>query len=100
MKPISFILNGKRWRLKWQRRVIYKGERVDGICHHDDQLVAVDRTNKGRTELETYVHELGHAAGLHYEPFVESACEDVCKVLWKLGYRKLTPAQMKSLGID
>jgi hypothetical protein len=100
MNPISFLMNGKRWKLKWQRAIQDKGVQCYGICHHDDRIVAVLKSLKGQPELETYVHELGHAAGLYHEPFVESACRDVTAVLWKLGYRRLTPEQIETLGID
>lgn len=88
-KPVrSFLLRGKRWKLKWPRRIIVKGELCDGACVYEKGEIRVRPTLSSFETLETLLHEMLHAAhpDLDEKPVTETA-HDIARVLWRLGYR-------------
>ena len=102
-EPISsdvraFILNNKRWRFsrKYDLGRSAEGHPVLGKCDPPDQPnkgIRVLATLKGEKELDTIIHEALHAAAWTVldEGFVDQTAEDLARLLWRLGYRKVHP---------
>lgn len=101
MEPVSFTMLGKRWRLRWVSRLSLNGDKLLGLCDIEKKTISVRKDLPPLAELDTILHELTHA-GHEYlsEDAVEYSTTDAAKLLWKLGYRRTTKEQRKTLGID
>lgn len=99
MKHTTLILNGNRWKYKRPVKVMFKGKRVDGTFDFGTKTIRVDKSLGGKEEMETDVHEIDHVVHSELdEPVVERNAKQKTEAYWKLGYRKLTPEQLKILG--
>lgn len=96
LKPLTFLLNGKRWQFL-RTRITEKmpdGSRIYGRCSPPDarpKKVEVDDRIKGELELDTVIHELLHASAWDVldEGFVDGTASGIARVLWRIGYRKV-----------
>ncbi len=91
-------LGGKRWTFERPRSITEKGITCDGICDAETRTIKVAKSLTGLLELETILHEMGHATGEFLdEDFVTERARDESRGLWQLGYRRLSPAEIKGL---
>ena len=101
MANVIINLFGRRWKYLRPRRCVLKGEDCDGICDWHKHELRVRRDLKGLREMDTDLHELRHASSDFLdEIFVDKESSVIAAAMWKLGYRKLTKQQRKTLGID
>lgn len=82
-------IRGKRWEFLRKR---LNGDYC-GWCDAPDaprKKIIVDDRLKGFDELDTILHEIGHAADFDKcEDYVEQVATDMARVLWRLGYRRV-----------
>lgn len=84
---------GKVWTLVWEK----VDRRKDGYGQCDapetpGKRILIDPRAKGEAELETYLHEMLHAADWHKDEYwVEHVARDIARTLTRLGYKKETP---------
>ncbi len=102
MKPIALNLGGHVYRYKRPVKLVREGHECDGYCNYEKKLVEVRRDLTGAEEHETDVHETLHAAApyLGEDYAVGPVAKQLAAAYRKLGYRKLTAEQLKTLGID
>lgn len=94
-------LNGADWTLKRPSRLTLHGKDLWGRCDYEKRTILVHKTADGLTELDAIVHESLHAQEqVVYEDFAERVGSEISAILWKLGYRKLSAADRRTLGID
>lgn len=83
------ILN-KVWTLA--REVLDRRKEGWAKCDSPDTIgkrIVIDSRAKGRDELETYIHEMLHAADWWKDEYwIENVAHDIARVLTRLGYRK------------
>ena len=94
-QEITFHLNGKRWRFLRE----YLPEDRDGDCDPPTtkgKAIRVDKRAKGKLELYLTLHEVRHAENWHMydEDYVKQVSHDHTNLLWRLGYRRLTPEEI------
>lgn len=89
----SFLINGVRWLWRYTR---LKGQAVgwaqwpDKRNPHLDKKVLIDERLKGRARLNTEIHEYLHAANPTLsEEHVTQQGDDLSRILWALGYRRM-----------
>ena len=83
---MMLTIMGKRWTLR-RARIKEHGE-CDGP-HISGKEIRVRAGLKGRAELETYIHEMLHAADwMKDEEWVQQTGHDLARALWRLGYRR------------
>jgi hypothetical protein len=101
LPAIKLNLGGKRWTYKRPRSITQDGIECDGLCDSETRTIKVSKSLTGLEELDANIHEMVHATGQFLdEEFVDESSTEMARALFKLGYRKLAPAQMKTLGID
>lgn len=101
MGQVSLTLNGKRWSVRRPSRIIHDGEEVRGLYCEANRAISVRKDLTGVDELATFLHEMIHAIDDRLdEYFVEQESLELSVALDKLGYRRLSPAQIKSLELD
>lgn len=90
-------LLGKRWRLIFGplgRHRTDDGGRVDGWCDDPSRprkSILIDSRLSGQRELDVLLHEMMHACDwAKDEEFITRQATDIAKVLWKLGYRRIS----------
>jgi hypothetical protein len=102
MKPITLTIHGQRWKYLRPTRIVRDGDECDGYCTFDTQTIEVKRSLDVADETETDCHELGHAfmpwADGHR--FIDRFGKEFSVALYRLGYRKLTPDQIKQLEAE
>lgn len=85
----------KMWTLKWVPNL----GQCWGDCSDRDapgRTVRFKQGLKGQDELEVLLHEFLHCGGFHLsEEFVDEWANDVARILYKLGYRKVNDATRK-----
>lgn len=93
----------KRWKLTFERlphkrhEDAGKGPEPNGARYGDcfppdskDKRIRISDRLRGRHQLEVIAHEVLHAAWWALdEDFVRECAEDLGRVLWRLGYRKV-----------
>jgi hypothetical protein len=86
---------GRRWQLKHVSNLTgpqpqpVNSTIVLGKCYHDTKEIAILSGMDEMDEMDTYIHEVTHAACPFLEEnFVKQFSNDLTKVLWDLGYRK------------
>lgn len=100
MKPVAISIHGKRWAYKRPRRLVYRGDECDGLCNFDKRTISVRSGLAGVYEFEVDLHECRHAlSDFLDEDFVDNDSAQLADILTKLGYRKLTGPQLRTLGI-
>ncbi len=98
MPTPKFILGGKKWRYTRPVKCDVGGKWQDGYCCHETKTIAVRRDFEGLDELVMVLHEMRHALNDYLdERYVESESEDLGAALHTLGYRRLSPAEIKAL---
>jgi len=84
-------LLGKRYRISFEHPVVANGKIVDGSCDPPNcrnKTIHVDSNLTGARRMEILIHEMLHACDWHKdESWVETAAQDISRVLWRLGYR-------------
>lgn len=101
MKSLSFTTGGKRWTLRFTKDPRHEGKSVWGNFDPNTRIIRVSTKCSPEIELDTTIHEANHAIYEFIdEEYVDSGSTDLKNILWKLGYRRLTPEQMKTLGIE
>ena len=89
--PRSIMVGGKRWRLMFEDL----GKTYNGLCDSPDtpnKAIHIHRAllKKPQDLLRTALHEGMHAQGWHIdEGYIEKASEDLARMLWLLGYRRI-----------
>jgi hypothetical protein len=80
-----FQIDGQKWLWRYSP---LKGT-ADGWTEFDKRKVLIDSRLKGRTRLETEIHEGLHASfgKTISEESVTQTAHDLAKILWLLGYR-------------
>lgn len=67
----------------------------NGLCDPPEKQgkkITVRKSLRGQAELEILVHEMLHACDFHKdETWIDTTAHDITQVLWRLGYRKVTP---------
>ncbi len=58
--PKECNIVGKRWRIKWLRRVKLGGESVSGACYYDKCLIKVCTKQDPQQMRDTLLHEVIH----------------------------------------
>lgn len=92
---------GKKWTLKRPAKLTLDGEGCYGRCDYHTRTILVLKRLLGFDELDTFIHEGIHAiCEIIDESFVGCMATDLANLLWRLGYRKLSRAQRKALGIE
>jgi len=86
-----FLLGGVKWLLRLTR---LRGNAAGWACMPDEKnpqiqrKILIDCRLKGRSLLETIIHECLHAIFPQLsEESVTAAARDIARVLWALGYR-------------
>ncbi len=91
-------LGGKRWTYERPRSITFEGHACNGICDSETRTIKVEKSLVGLPELETTLHEMDHATGDFLdEDFVTISAKEKATALWQLGYRRLSPAEIKAL---
>jgi len=89
---VRIKLLGKRWRIERPRSITRDGEPQHGECDPPTtpgKAIRIVSYVKDRVELETYLHEMLHAATWDMsEEWVEETAHDLSVALWRLGYRR------------
>lgn len=87
---MQVTIRGKRWNLLFQK--IKKKEDCVGLCESPTKKGKRILVEKGLSEEETLrvvCHEIMHAAYWDLdEEAIDTASEDLARILWKLGYRR------------
>lgn len=103
MLPFYFTINKRRWKFIREPLSDY---RKDGIVHErhglcdppetKDKAVRVHSRRTGLLELWSIIHEVRHAENwdMYDEDYVDAVSGALAKLLWRLGYRKLTPEEL------
>lgn len=66
------------------------GDHLHGECDHDDRKILVSERAVGKLQLDTLIHECLHAAFPWMREFmVNLIAEQLAKILWKRGYRRV-----------
>lgn len=80
-----FQIDGSKWLWRYSP---LKGH-ADGWTEWEKRKVLIDKRLKGRTRLETEIHEGLHASfgKTISEESVTQTAHDLAKILWALGYR-------------
>ncbi len=99
MKQTTLILGGEKWTYKRSPKVYFKGELVDATYDFATHTIDVTKRLKGFAEMESDIHEIDHVMHDEHEKKVTRKSREKTRALRKLGYRKLTPEQIKILGI-
>lgn len=83
---------GKRWELVFQK---LPDDQL-GECDSPDtrgKQIRIDPRVSGELELDTIIHEIRHAE--LFQVFSEEWCEfsssSLARILWRLGYRRISP---------
>ena len=64
------------------------GGEVTGCCQDESELIEISTRIKGRTRLDTEIHESLHAClPMLHEHIVETTASNIAAFLWRLGYR-------------
>jgi hypothetical protein len=85
---MQVTIRGKRWNLEFRK--LPGGDL--GKCDSPEtpnKTIVVNPNQKGVDVLGTILHEAMHAA--HWdldEEAIDSASDDIAKILWRLGYRR------------
>lgn len=84
----------RRWRLRYVKNL----PDCWGKCDPPDKVgrtITVSKEASGLKELDTLIHEMQHACNWLQasEEFIGQSSTDIAKVLWRLGYRKVTNGQ-------
>jgi hypothetical protein len=91
---IHVTILGKRWRLRFTK--LARG--TDGECDaptDPDKEIRIAQGLGEKTQLETLIHEALHAADWSKdEAWVEQVGCDIARLLWRLGYRRKTNADV------
>jgi hypothetical protein len=90
-------LAGQRWTIRWVNWLGHRSRRRGrnlGDCDWDARVIRIVRKVDGhgpRCELDTYIHEALHAI-FPWMPewIVEKAATEMARMLWKLGYRRVS----------
>jgi hypothetical protein len=94
---IYHTFRGRRYRVCESSHVSGYGATADPMSK--GKTIHVRRGQDGEDELDTLIHEGLHACYWDLEESaVGTAANDISRLLWKKGYRRLTPEQIKELG--
>lgn len=92
-KDISATIRGKRYKICHK---INTTNDTRGMCDNPSSknkaiTIFMNKLEDGSLEqLEVYLHEMLHAAFWDIEEDgIYNAADDIAKILWKLGYRKI-----------
>jgi hypothetical protein len=81
-----------------------KEEEILGKCsdpNEVDRQILIKKGINPKLELDVISHECFHAfLWNHDEVFIEQFGTEFAEILWKLGYRRLTKEQRKTLEIE
>ena len=93
----SVRFNGKSWKVTYTRRRDMP-KNVWGTCHDKKSLIRVRTDLSTRNFLDTYIHEMLHAANFQCfsEEFVEQTAGEIAKALMEcehLSISKKSPDQ-------
>jgi hypothetical protein len=85
MEDHHFQIDHQKWLWRYSP---LKGT-ADGWTEFDKKKVLIDKRLRGRTRLETEIHEGLHASfgKTISEEAVTQTASDLAKILWLLGYR-------------
>lgn len=88
-----FKINGRPFLWRYTR---LRGDAVgwayvsDHLSPHGVEKILVDDRLKGRSRMDTEIHEFLHAANPSMcEEYVKSQANDLSRILWALGYRRV-----------
>lgn len=63
--------------------------KADGLAWPENRTIAIDKRLRGERELNVIIHEVIHVQNPKWsEIMVEGKANELCKILWELGYRK------------
>ncbi len=94
----KLMLGGKKWRYSRPAKCVVDGKNKDGYCCHETKTVAVRRDLAGLDELVMNIHEMRHALNDYLdEKYVENESEELGIALDALGYRRLSPVEIKAI---
>lgn len=83
-------IRGKRWTLLFVKDLPNNDR---GQCHGPhikNKKIRIRERLRPKTTLEILIHEMLHAADWDKdEEWITEVAEDIARVLWRLGYRKL-----------
>lgn len=103
MKPVRNVkLMGRTWRLRYVPKLSGRwGDCDDPAEKH--RTIRISREARGLKELEVLIHELSHGCNWVQasEEFITQSARDIARVLWRLGYRKITNGTYEDdAGVD
>jgi hypothetical protein len=65
-------------------------EQAWGLAHTEDGLIELDERMRGKKHLEILLHEVTHCQNPDWsEEEVVRKSREMCRLLWKDGYRKV-----------
>lgn len=102
MPNAILTLGGVQFAYRRPAKIIVDGDECDGYCDYKRKRILVRRDLSGAKEMETDLHETLHGAARYLDDdfAVYPIAKQQSVALRKLGYRKLTAAQLRTLGID
>lgn len=88
MPAIRLTIAGKRWTVKFVRKIMRDGVECDGLCDYAKNEIRIRSGLRGQELADTLAHEVMHGAGWHlHEDFVEQTASDIAAALYHTGIR-------------
>lgn len=88
MPAIRLTIAGKRWTIRFVRKIMSGGVECDGLCVYEKSEIRIRSGLKGQELADTLAHEVIHACGWHlHEDFVEQTAEAIADALYHAGIR-------------
>ncbi len=85
--PRTIAILGRKFRVKIQKKVIYRNEEVQGLCDSVEKVIYVQKDQTNSEMHETLVHEAAHGmldiSGIN-QKLTESENEIMCQLITAL----------------
>lgn len=87
----SVRFNGKNWEVMYTKRSDMP-KKVWGSCHDRKNLIKVRTDLSTKNLLDTYIHEMLHAANFHTfsEEFVDQTATEIARALMECEHLNIT----------
>lgn len=80
---IRLTIAGKRWTIKFVRKIMNGGVECDGLCVYGKCEIRIRSGLSGQDLADTLAHEVMHAAGWNlHEEFVDQTATDIAAALY------------------
>lgn len=88
MPAIRLTIAGKRWTIRFVRKIMSGGVECDGLCVYEKSEIRIRSGLEGQDLVDTVLHEVMHAAGIIlHEDFVTQTAADMASALYHKGIR-------------